>query len=142
MRGNPSMSREGVQLLTVPLAFIYYDAALFTQFFTRMAEAKSKKMSVSPVADRVLVKREEKEDAKTSSGIIIPDTASKEKSKVGTVIATGPGRTTDEGKLIAMSIKPGAKVIFNAGWDNEVDMGDKDEEYFLVRESDILAIIK
>lgn len=107
-----------------------------------MANAKNGKMNILPVGDRVLVKREAKEDQKTSSGIIIPDTAQKEKSKMGTVIAVGPGRVNDDGKLIAMSLKPGAKVVFNAGWDNEIETGEKDEEYFLVKESDILAIIK
>ncbi len=99
-------------------------------------------MNVQPLSDRVLVKREEKELEKSASGIIIPDTAQKEKSKVGTVVAAGPGRVSDEGRLVATTIKIGTKVVFNAGWDNEVDMGEKDEEYFLVKESDILAIIK
>ena len=104
--------------------------------------ANAKKTTIVPIADRVLVKREEKEMEKSAGGIIIPDTAQKEKSKIGTVVAVGPGRTSDEGRLIPISIKPGSKVIFNAGWDNEVDLGDKDEEYFLVKESDVLAIIK
>ena len=99
-------------------------------------------MSVQPIADRVLVKREDAMIKKSPSGIIIPDTATKEKSKIGVVISVGTGRTTDEGTLIPMSIKTGSKVIFNAGWDNEVDMGEEDTEYFLVKESDILAIIK
>lgn len=103
-----------------------------------MVQAKK----VQPLADRVLVKREEKAAEKSAGGIIIPDTAQKEKSKLGTVVAVGPGRVNDDGKLIPTGIKPGAKVIFNAGWDNEVDMGEKDEEYFLVKESDILAAIK
>ncbi len=107
-----------------------------------MATGKNSKMNILPVGDRVLVKREAKEDTKSPSGIIIPDTAQKEKSKVGVVIAVGPGHINDDGKLIPMSVKPGAKVVFNAGWDNEVDMGEKDEEYFLVKESDVLAIIK
>lgn len=104
--------------------------------------AKETKKNVMPLGDRVLVKREEKEVEKSAGGIIIPDTAQKEKSKIGTVVAVGPGRTSDEGLLIPTSIKPGSKVIFNAGWDNEVDMGEKDEEYFIVKESDILAVIK
>src|SRR3989338_11357995 len=104
--------------------------------------ANAKKTTIVPIADRVLVKREEKEVTKSAGGIIIPDTAQKEKSKIGTVVAVGPGRTNDEGQLIPNSIKPGSKIIFNAGWDNEVDMGEKDEEYFLVKESDILAVIK
>jgi len=104
--------------------------------------ANAKKTTIVPIADRVLVKREEKEMEKSAGGIIIPDTAQKEKSKIGVVVAVGPGRTSDEGRLIPISIKPGSKVIFNAGWDNEVDLGDKDEEYFLVKESDVLAVIK
>ncbi len=99
-------------------------------------------MNIQPLGDRVLVRREDVADKKSPSGIIIPDTAQKEKSKVGTVIAVGPGKYGDEGDLIPMTVKVGAKVYFNAGWDNEVDAGAKDEEYFLVHESDILAVIK
>jgi len=104
--------------------------------------ANSKKMNIQPTGDRVLVKREGMPDKKSPGGIIIPDTATKEKSKLGVVLAVGPGRVSDEGKLIPMSVKPGAKVVFNAGWDNEIEMGEQDEEYFLVKESDILAVIK
>ncbi|MBV9159543.1 MAG: co-chaperone GroES [Candidatus Kaiserbacteria bacterium] len=98
-------------------------------------------MHIQPLSDRVLVRREELPEKKSIAGIIIPDTAQKEKSKLGVVIAVGPGRVSDDGKLIPMSIKVGAKVIFNSGWDNEVVIGDE-EEYFLVRESDVLAITK
>jgi chaperonin GroES len=101
-----------------------------------------KKMNIQPVGDRVLVKRQDKDIKKSPAGIIIPDTATKEKSKIGMVVAVGAGRTNDDGKLIPNSIKPGSKVIFNAGWDNEVDMGSDEDEYFLVKESDILAVIK
>ena len=104
--------------------------------------SQSSKIDIRPLSDRVLVQRLDAAVEKSPSGIIIPDTAKKEKSKIGVVVAVGPGRTSYEGKLIAMSLKPGARVIFNSGWDNEVDMGDKDTEYFLVRESDISAVIK
>ena len=107
-----------------------------------MANTKNASMKVQPVADRVLVKRDDTTVRKSPGGIIIPDTATKEKSKVGVVVAVGAGRINDEGKLIPISIKPGSKVIFNAGWDNEVDMGEDGEEYFLVKESDILAVVK
>ncbi|OGG53559.1 hypothetical protein A2851_03900 [Candidatus Kaiserbacteria bacterium RIFCSPHIGHO2_01_FULL_53_29] len=103
---------------------------------------KSSKNNIQPLADRVLVRREDVSDEKSPSGIIIPDTAKKEKSKIGTVIAVGPGRFGEEGDLIPTTVKVGAKVIFNSGWDNEVEMGGDDEEYFLVKESDVLAIIK
>ena len=99
-------------------------------------------MKVQPTGDRVLVQREDVSMKKSPGGIIIPDTATKEKSKVGVVLAAGPGRTSEEGKLVPMSVKPGSKVVFNAGWDNEIDMGEAEEEFFLVKESDILAVIK
>ncbi len=107
-----------------------------------MANTKTSSMKIQPTGDRVLVKREDIAMKKSPGGIIIPDTATKEKSKIGVVVAVGAGRTNDEGTLIPISIKPGSKVIFNAGWDNEVDMGGEDEEYFLVKESDVLAVIK
>ncbi|HEY4516366.1 MAG TPA: co-chaperone GroES [Candidatus Paceibacterota bacterium] len=102
----------------------------------------NKKMNIQPTGDRVLVQREDVSAKKSPGGIIIPDTATKEKSKVGVVLAVGPGRYGDEGDLIPMTVRPGTKVIFNAGWDNEIQMGEAEEEFFLVKESDILAIIK
>ena len=97
---------------------------------------------IQPLGDRVLVKRLDTEDMKSPAGIIIPDTAQKEKSKRGLVIATGPGRISDEGKLIPVSVKAGMKIYFNAGWDNEVKFDGDEAEYFLVHENDILATIK
>lgn len=99
----------------------------------------SPKQPIQPLSDRVLVRREDVEEKKSASGIILPDSAQKEKSKIGTVLAVGPGRITDSGETVAMSVSIGDRVVFNSGWDNEVSMGD-DSEYFLVRESDILAI--
>ena len=98
------------------------------------------KVPVQPLSDRVLVRREDMPDKKSVAGILLPDNAQKDKSKIGTVLAIGPGRISDDGALVAMSVSVGDKVIFNAGWDNEVAMDD-DKEYFLVRESDVLAIL-
>lgn len=106
----------------------------------KRAAKPAAKTPVQPIGDRVLVKREDI-DVKSPAGIIIPDTAKTEKSKRGVIVAVGPGRYGEEGRLIPMTVAPGAKVFFNAGWDNEVKIGDSDDEYFLVRESDILAII-
>ncbi len=105
-------------------------------------EIKTPKNNIHPLGDRVLVRRQDAADTKSPAGIIIPDTAKKEKSKIGVVIAVGAGRVSDEGKLIPISVKVGSKVIFNSGWDNEVEMGEKEEEHFLIKESDILAVIK
>ncbi len=101
----------------------------------------SPKAPVQPLSDRVLVQRLDVPDKKSASGIILPDSASKEKSKLGTVLAVGPGRFGDEGGLIPMTVQVGDTVVFNAGWDNEVSMGEEDTEHFLVRETEILAII-
>lgn len=106
-----------------------------------MAKPQAKN-SIQPLGDRVLVKREDADTKKSPGGIIIPDTAQKDKSKRGVVIATGPGKVSEEGKLIPITIKVGAKVFFNAGWDNEVVIEGEDAEYFLVHESDLLAILK
>ena len=107
-----------------------------------MAKKEQNAASVRPLADRVLVRREDMEANTSAAGIIIPDTAQKEKSKKGVVIATGPGHTTDAGTLISMSLKAGATVLFNAGWDNEVKFPGDDAEYFLVKESDVLAVLE
>ena len=104
-------------------------------------EAKVIKNTIQPLSDRVLVRRIDV-DTKSPAGIIIPDTAQKEKSKKGVVIAVGPGKYSDEGNIVPMTVKVGAKVYFNAGWDNEVKVEGDESEYFLVHESDILAVTK
>lgn len=106
-----------------------------------MKKEANAKINVQPLGDRVLVRRQDM-DVTSPAGIIIPDTAEKEKSKQGVVIAVGPGKYGDEGDLIPMSVKVGAKVFFNSGWDNEIKIAGSDDEYFLVHESDILAVIK
>ncbi|MCR4283906.1 MAG: co-chaperone GroES [Parcubacteria group bacterium] len=97
---------------------------------------------IKPLGDRVLVEPVSAEDrgAKTKSGIIIPDTIDKEKPEQGTVIAVGPGRIGDNGKLIPMSIKKGQKVIFSKYGPDEIKIGGK--EYYILSESSILAVIE
>ncbi len=95
-------------------------------------------MKVKPLHDRVLVKRIEEEE-RTKGGIIIPDTA-KEKPIRGEVIAVGPGRITDDGKRIEMSVKVGDKVMFNKYAGTEIKI--EGEEYLIMREDDIVAIIE
>ena len=107
-----------------------------------MKKDKDTKITVQPLADRVLVKRLDVSEEKSPSGIIIPDTAQKEKSKTGLIVAVGPGRFGEEGDLIPTGVKAGQKVYFNSGWYNEVKLDKSDDEYFLVRESDILGVIK
>ena len=94
---------------------------------------------IKPLQDRVLIKEDiESKEKKTSSGIIIPVTVDEDKGgKRGLVVAVGPGRT-DDGKLIKPSVSVGDKVLFQWGDKIKVD----DEEYYIVRESEILAVIK
>ncbi len=95
-------------------------------------------MKVKPLADRVLVKRIEEEEVR-KGGIIIPDTA-KEKPQKGEVIAVGPGRVDENGKRVPMEVKVGDKVIFSKYAGSEVKIDG--EEYLIMREDDILAIIE
>ena len=97
------------------------------------------KVNIKPLGDRVLVEPLAKE-AKTKSGIIIPDTADKERPEQGTVIAVGEGRMTDEGILLPLKVKKGQKVIFSKYGPDEIKADGK--EYLIVSESNILAIIE
>lgn len=94
-------------------------------------------MELRPLHDRILVKRTE-EETKTKGGIIIPDNA-KEKPIQGVVVATGNGKTTDEGKTIPLTVKKGDKVLF--GKYSGTEIKHEGEEYLIMREDDILAII-
>jgi chaperonin GroES len=94
-------------------------------------------MKVKPLADRVVLKPGEPTE-KVKSGIIIPDTA-KEKPQQGEVIAVGPGKMADSGQLIKMEVKVGDKVLYGKYSGTEVTI--EDEDYLIMRESDILAII-
>ena len=92
---------------------------------------------LQPLADRVIVKPMEQEEV-SKGGIILPDTA-KEKPQKGEVIAVGPGRLDDSGKRVSPEVKKGDKVIYQKYAGTELKQ-DKDE-YLILRESDILAII-
>jgi chaperonin GroES len=95
-------------------------------------------MNLKPLSDRILVKPVEAEQ-KTESGIIVPDTA-KEKPMRGEVIASGPGKTTEDGKVIPMNVKVGDVVLYGkySGTDFKMD----NQEYLILNESDVLAIIE
>ena len=95
-------------------------------------------MKMRPLHDRILVKRVE-EEAKTKGGIIIPDTA-KEKPQEAKVVAVGSGRVTDEGKMVALEVKKGDRVLFGKYSGSEVQIDG--EEHLIIREEDVLAIIE
>lgn len=95
-------------------------------------------MKLRPLNDRIIVKRME-EETRTASGIIIPDTA-KEKPIQGSVVAVGPGKTKEDGTRVAPDVKEGDVVLFGKYAGNDVKF--KDEEYLILREEDILAVIE
>ncbi len=95
-------------------------------------------MNLKPLADRVVIKVLEAEE-RTASGIVLPDTA-KEKPQQGKIIAAGPGRQTDEGKLIPVTVKEGDIVLFAKYAGTEVKY--KGEEFLVLKESDILAMLE
>jgi len=95
-------------------------------------------MSLRPLSDRILVQRME-EDKKTKGGIIIPDTA-KEKPVEGKVVATGNGRMGEDGKLLAMDVKVGDRVLFSKYGGTEVKIDGLD--YLILRQDDVLGIIE
>ena len=95
-------------------------------------------MKVRPLHDRIMVERLEEQEVKRG-GIIIPDTA-KEKPQEGKVIAVGNGKVSDEGKKIPLDVKAGDKILFGKYSGSEVKIDD--EEYLIMREEDVLAIIE
>jgi chaperonin GroES len=94
-------------------------------------------MNVKPLEDRVILKPMEAEQ-KTAGGIIIPDNA-KEKPQKGEVIAAGPGKTSEKGTKIEMTLKKGDKVLYGKYSGTEITIDGQD--YLIVRESDVLAVI-
>ena len=94
-------------------------------------------MKIKPLADRVVIKPAQAEE-KTKGGIILPDTA-KEKPVVGEIVAVGPGKLSDEGKLLAPEVKVGDKVLYGKYSGTEVTV--EGEEYLIMREADIFAIV-
>jgi len=94
-------------------------------------------MKLTPLGDRVIVKPNAPEET-TKGGIILPDTA-QEKPMEGKIIAIGKGKTDDTGKKIAMELKVGDKVLYGKYSGTEVKLND--EEFLIMRESDVYAVI-
>ncbi|ROL60115.1 co-chaperone GroES [Bacteroidetes/Chlorobi group bacterium MS-B_bin-24] len=95
-------------------------------------------MNLAPLHDRVIIKPSQPEEV-TKGGIIIPDTA-KEKPMQGEVVAVGPGKLTEDGKVIPLTVKVGDKVLYGKYSGTEVEING--EQFLIMRESDIFAIIK
>jgi len=102
--------------------------------------ALKQSFKVRPLGDRVVVKPEEAMDERSPSGIIIPDTARKEKPERGVVVAVGEGKRNERGDVLPMRIKIGDTVMFSKYGFQEVKIDEV--EYYIVQESDVLAVIK
>ena len=94
---------------------------------------------IKPLDDRVLIEPISQEQ-KSKAGIILPDTADKEKPEQGKIVAVGPGKIDSNGKRISLSIKKGDVVLFTKYGPSEIKINNK--EYLIAKEEDILAIIK
>ncbi|MBI5754725.1 co-chaperone GroES [Candidatus Peregrinibacteria bacterium] len=94
--------------------------------------------TVKPLDDRIVVSAVEEE--RTQSGIVIPDTASKEKPQKGKVISVGPGKMSDTGNRIPLSVKVGDTILFTKYGPTEVKVEGK--EYLILNESDVLAVLE
>jgi len=95
-------------------------------------------MKIAPLGDRIVVKRLEAEE-KTSGGIVIPDSA-KETPREGKIVAVGPGRVLESGKRAEMQVSKGDRVLFTSYAGTEVKI--EGEEYLVMSEEDILAVVK
>ncbi len=105
-----------------------------------MAKKDSKsstELKLVPLGDRIVLKRAVAE-TKTSGGIVLPDSAT-DKPQRGEVLSVGEGHVKNNGKLVALTVRPGDEVIFSSYAGDEFKIGD--ETYLLMRESDVLAIV-
>lgn len=96
-------------------------------------------MKLQPLSDHIVIEPQ-KQEVKTKSGIVLPDTVTKEKPQEGKVIAVGPGRMLESGAHAKMQVKAGDRVLFTKYSPIEVKVEGK--EYFVIKEEDVMAIIK
>ena len=96
-------------------------------------------MNIKPLSDYILIEPI-KEEERTRSGILLPETVDKESSEQGKVIAVGPGKRTSADKMISMDVKVGQKVLFKKYAPSEIKVDGK--EYLIAKQEDVLAIIE
>jgi chaperonin GroES len=96
-------------------------------------------VELKPLADRIIVKPLEAEE-KTKGGIVLPETA-KEKPQEGKIVAVGKGKTTDDGKVVPLEVKVGDRVLYGKYTGTEITTREG-EEYLIMKEEDIFAIVK
>ncbi|NMB39778.1 MAG: co-chaperone GroES [Parcubacteria group bacterium] len=96
-------------------------------------------MKIKPLSNNVIIEQF-KEEEKTKGGILLPQSAEKERPQQGKVVSVGPGKTNNQGKVIPMNVKKGDIVLFSKYSPQEIKVEDK--EYLVLKEEDILAIIE
>jgi len=98
-------------------------------------------MNLKPLSNHVLVEAAAAEAQATKSGIMLPDSADKKKQMRGTVVATGPGKLSDEGNRLPMSVEVGAQVLFKEPWSDDNKIEENGKKLYLIDEDDILGIV-
>ncbi len=95
-------------------------------------------MQLKPLGDRVVVKAKDDQEARTASGLVIPDTA-KEKPQLGEVLAVGPGEVNDQGERTPMDVKEGDTVVYSKYGGTEIKF--EGQEYLILSSRDLLAVV-
>lgn len=96
-------------------------------------------MKIKPLSDHILIEPTPQEE-KTKTGILLPDTAEKERPEQGKVIAVGPGKKNSSGKIFSLEVKKGDAVLFTKYGPSEIKVNNK--EYLIAKEEDILAVLE
>lgn len=99
-------------------------------------------MKLKPLSNYVLVELMENDQKTTKSGIVLPDSVEKKEQTKGTVVEIGPGKFSEKGDRVPMSVKVGEKVLFNKPWSDDKKIEEGNKKFFLVEESEILAIVE
>jgi chaperonin GroES len=98
-------------------------------------------MKLQPLSNRVLIEFIDEDRKTTKSGIVLPDSVEKKEQMKGTIVAVGPGKMSDAGKVVPVSVSVGQKVLFNKPWSDDKKIEEGDKKFYLVDEDEILAII-
>ena len=99
-------------------------------------------MKLKPLSNRVLIEHRTEDETMTKSGIVLPDSVEKKEQMKGAVVAVGPGKFTENGERLPVSVKVGDVVLFTKPWSEDKKFEEDKKKFFLVDEDDILAIVE